>query len=135
MFVKSMFADEWRDRADHGVEIPNPTCEQIEQAILQLDATNKTSVFLSDKPQSESYMAISGPWNGRYMVNVTIDNCDFFSLLDSSASTNKVLVFVGGQDGDFEERRFVPLEWALEAARCYYETGERKPTMNWVSDY
>ena len=80
-------------------------------------------------------MLVAGQWNGRCLVNATKDNLDFFSLVDPAGSGKKTMLFVGGQDGEYDDRKCVPVGWALEAAEHFFETGELKPTMNWVSDY
>src|SRR4051812_39090648 len=119
MFVKNMFADEWFNRTDQGIEIANPTWPQIRNAIEEIDGIRKTLVTISDRHDSGHYMIVSGKWNGRCLVNTTKDNLAFFSLVDSTLTTNKILLFVGGQDGDYEERKCVPIDWALKAARRF----------------
>ena len=130
-----MFADEWQDRTDHGTGIANPTWQQIRAAIAALDGKRKTIVSIANKQGSDHYMLVAGQWSGRCLVNATKDNLDFFSLVDSGRSSNKLTVYVGGQDGEYEERKCVSAEWAFEAAEHFFATGELKPTMNWVSDY
>src|SRR5450755_298530 len=121
MFVDSLFAEKWEDRADHGVETIGPTWEQVKDAILNLDGRTRTTVMLRNQSINDHYMGISGQWGGRCMVNFTADNYDFFSLVDPARLARKVTLFVGGQDGDYEERKCVPIEWALEAAEHYYQ--------------
>jgi hypothetical protein len=135
MFVKFMFADEWRDRADHGAGLANPTWDQVKQAITALDGKQRTMLTIADKEGSDHFMLIAGQWNGRCLVNATKDNLDFFSLTDPAGSSNKRTLYVGGQDGEYEERKCVPLAWAVEAAEHFFETGDLKSTMNWASDY
>lgn len=130
-----MSADKWNDRANGGVRLVNPTWDQIRQAIAALDGEQKTVVGISDKEGSDHYMLVAGQWDGRCLVNTTKDNLDFFSLVDSSRSSDKRMLYVGGQNGQYEERKCVPADWALEAAQHFFETGEMKPAMNWVSDY
>jgi hypothetical protein len=135
MFVKFMFADEWQDRADRGIGIANPTWDQVRAAIANLDGKRKTMVNVAAKQGSDEYMLIAGKWNDRCLVNSTKDNLDFYSLVDPTRSSSKLLLYVGGQNGEYEERKCVPVDWALEAASHFFETGELKPSMNWVSDY
>jgi hypothetical protein len=135
MFVKFMFADRWEGRADHGTGVVNPTWAQVSEAIRDLDGKTKTMVLLSEKDGGDTHMGISGQWDGDFMVYATRDNVDFFSLVDASRSTNKVTLYVGGQDGEYEERKCVPLAWALETAQTFYGSGELKSQMNWQSNY
>ena len=135
MFVKYMLADEWHDRVDYGNAVSNPTWEQVREAISTMDGERTTVVSISDKDGSDHYMMIAGHLDGRCLVNATNDNFEFFSLVDHARSDNKVIVFVGGQNGEFEDRKFVPFAWAIEAAAYFYETGNLSPKLNWVSDY
>lgn len=135
MFVKHLSLDEWHDRADHGGEIADPTFDQAQQAIAALDGKQKTMAILADQEGGDHYMIVAGQWDGRYLVNATTDNVDFFSLVDPSRSSDKRLLYVGGQNGWYEDRKCVTLECALEATKHFYETGEMKSTMNWASDY
>lgn len=135
MFVKFMFADEWRDRTDHGIGVANPTWDQVRQAITALDGKRRTMLTIADKEGSDHYMLVAGQWDGRCLVNATKDNLDFLSLADRAGSTNRRSLYVGGQDGEYEARKCVPLTWVLEAAEHFFETGELKSTMNWISDY
>lgn len=134
MFTKFMFTDEWQDRADHGIGIASPTLNQVKQAIASLDGKRRTIVLLSEKDGCDAHMGVSGRWGRDFMVYATKDNRNFFSLVDSTRSSDKVMLYVGGQDGEYEERKCVPLTWALEAAEYFCETGELKSTMNWVRD-
>ncbi len=135
MFVKVLTADDWHDYKDRGVETANPTWDQVRQAILALDGKQRTIVSIGDKLGSGHYLLVAGQWAGRLLVNATRDNTDFFSLVDPSRTSDNVTLYVGGQDGEFEERKCVPLAWALEAAEHFFETGDLKSTMNWQSDY
>lgn len=135
MFAKFMSADDWQSQANRGVRMANPTWDQVKQAILALDGKQRTTVGITDKEGSDHYLLIAGQWDGRFVVNATPDNMDFFSLVDPSRSTDKVTLYVGGQDGEYEERKCVPLAWTLQAAEHFFETGELKSTMNWQSDY
>lgn len=135
MFVDSLYAEKWEDRQDHGVETLDPTWDQVRQAIVDLDGRMRTTVLLKNQSCEDHYLGISGKWDGRCFVNTTPNNYDFFTLVDSTRPETKVTVFMGGQDVDCEQRKCVSLDWALEAAEHFYHTGERKPGMNWVSDF
>ncbi len=80
-------------------------------------------------------MMISGQWDGRFMVNVTSNSRDFFSLVDPDGSRRPVLLYVGGQLGDYEERKCISYGITIEAAQYFFETGKRSPALNWISDY
>lgn len=86
MFVRLMTADEWHGKKDRGISIDGPTWDQVKQAILALDGRQKTLVTLSHKQGSDTFMIIAGQWDGRFLVNATKDNCDFYSLIDPDRS-------------------------------------------------
>lgn len=130
-----MFADHWDDRVDHGIAVANPSMDQVRQAIAALDGQHKTLVSLADKEGSDHYMLVGGQQEGRFILNATKDNCDFFSLVDPAGSQHHRMLYVGGQDGMYEDRKCVPMVWALEAAEYFCETGELKPGMHWASEY
>ena len=135
MFVKYMYADEWEERADHGSAVFGPTWEQVRQAIAALDGRRRTMVSISDSEGGDQYMLVAGQWDGRFLVNTTKDNFDFFSLVDADQPGEQLTLYVGGQDGDYDAQKCVPRAWAEEAARHFYETGDMEPGLNWVSDY
>src|SRR5579859_929792 len=131
MFVRTIYIDEWQSRRDNGINIPNPTWEMVRQAILQLDGDRKTSIALSDKEHGDHQMIIAGKWENRCMVNATTNNFDFFSLVEPNGPKKKKILFVAGQNGDYEERKCVPVEWALDAAQTFFETGELTKSLPW----
>lgn len=134
MFTKVLQIDAWGDRSAVGATITNPTWSQVTEAITGLNGKTRTIVMLFESPDSDNYMIVAGSWENLYMVNATKNNYDFWSLVDPDGSMNKRIVFVGGQNGDYEERKFIPLPQALEAARTFYETGELDPSLNWKND-
>ncbi len=135
MLVNRLSTDEWCERTNNGIEISNPTWDQVRNAILSLDGKRKTVVTLSDCHCEGKYMIVAGQWDKKYMVNATSDNIDFFSLVDPARSKSKLLLYVGGQTGDYEERKCVLASSAIEAAEEFYRTGNLKNGMNWESDY
>lgn len=126
-----MTIDEWRDRVDHSSTIDEPSWDQVKQAIVALDGIVKTIVTLSKN--DETYMMVCGQWENLYMVNASFNNENFFSLIDPRRSPRKVILFVGGQNGDFEENKCISRSQALDAAEHYYLTGELKGTLPWTS--
>lgn len=135
MFVKFMYADKRQNRRELGTSVECPKWEEVANALLALDGKQRTMVLLSDTQGGDRQLTIAGQWDGRVMVNATLDNYDFFTLVDSARSTKKVTLCVGGQDGDYEERACVPIEWGLEAAKTFFECGELNAHMSWQSDY
>ena len=134
MFVRSMYFDNWAGHASNGTSLENPTLRDVLASIEALDGRSRTTVILSDAAQSDHYMGISGQWNGQYMVFVTKDNVRFVSLVDPQRSASKVTLFVGGQDGEFAERKLVTGDDVAAVASEFFETGCAKPGMPWEEE-
>ena len=135
MFVTEMTIEHWTDRKPISRTVANPTIESIRQAISGLENGESGIVFLAERAGSDACMIIGNAGSGLRIVNTTEDNRDFFSLVDVSRSSERVLLYLGGQDGDYPDRTRVPLALALHAAEHYARTGERTPELPWRSDY
>jgi hypothetical protein len=121
--------------------IVNPTWEQVEMAVGSLDARNVTLVILSPAhpkgpPDGDHHMGIGGGRDGRCVVYLTEDNVHFWNLEDrtNSKSEQRILMLVGGQEGDYRDAQCVPREWALKAAREYFEHGARAADLPWSQE-
>jgi hypothetical protein len=64
-------------------------------------------------------MAVGGGDSGRYVVYATFDNANFFTLLSLDQSEGKLLLFVAGQEGDYDKEIVVDLQSALTAAKTF----------------
>ncbi|HLP89232.1 MAG TPA: Imm1 family immunity protein [Nostocaceae cyanobacterium] len=82
MFVSKLYTDKWTGNRNEENFIENPTWEQIESAISELDGTTKTLVSL--EADDGSYMMIGGGNSGKYVVTATLDNENFYILLRGS---------------------------------------------------
>lgn len=132
MSVATLEWDEWNERVDRGSSIANPIWEQVEEAICRLDGKNHTIVTL--RLGDESYMMIAGGWQGCYLVIETNDNMTFSNLADPLKSDNPVMMDIGGQPGEYAQRRCVSFTIAMDAANTYFETGQLKTGLTWERD-
>lgn len=135
MHIRLLTKDNWKAGVDSPVRVYEPTWEEIEQAIVNLNGNERTMTILTKIEEGDQYMIIAGRWEDRVMVNATANNLDFHSLVDDGQPKGSTMLCVGGQLGDYEQRKCVPLGWGIRAARMYFQTGELDPAMNWVSDY
>jgi hypothetical protein len=117
----------------------NPTWEDVEGAILALDADTRTEVMLAPTapqgpPEGDHHMGIGGGKDGMCIVYMTEDNLQFWNLEDPSKGeeTRRVRMLIGGQEGEYRQAQCVPREWALRAAREYVESGRRTADLTWV---
>lgn len=120
------------------ITIHAPTWEDIAQAIVALDAKTLTLVMLSPAspkgpPDGDHHMAIGGGWNDRHVVYITEDNLRFWNLEDRTkpGAEQRILMRVGEQDGDYREAQCISREWALAAARRYFQDGLRAENLPW----
>jgi hypothetical protein len=120
--------------------VDNPSWDDVERAILLLDAQTVTEVMLAPPPpkgppDGDHHMGIGGGGNGLCVVYMTEDNLHFWNLEDPvhKDGTKPKKMLIGGQEGDFCGSQLVPREWAMRAARGYYERGERAADLSWVA--
>lgn len=119
--------------------IEHPTWEDVEGAIQDLDAESATVVMLAPAPplgapEGDRHMGIGGGKDDKCIVYLTEDNLHFWNLEDptSRSAAKPVRMLVGGQEGEFCEGQCVPREWAMKAAREYFESGGRAAGLNWI---
>jgi Immunity protein Imm1 len=118
---------DWEPR--HG---ENPTWEQIETAIRQLDGERRTLVILG-VGDPVPHMAIGGGEDGKYIVYATPDNMSFHTLVNPGAPPGRCMLTAGGQRGDYDLKICVGLREALLAAKTYAESGQIDAGLTWES--
>lgn len=118
--------------------IESPTWKDVEDAIASIDGVRVTQVTLAPPPpdgvpDGDHHMAIGGGKDGRVNVYTTVDNMEFWNVEDPAKRGLKTrfVMNVGGQESDYAEHICVPKEWALRAAKEYFERGERAPDLTW----
>lgn len=134
MFAKQMIFDYWGGIADHGTTVVSPTWDQVRQAIDDLDGERRTMVTLSERPSSGVWLIVAGHCDERFLVTASTGADRHFTLVDAVAGRDMRVMFVGGQDGEYEAAKLVPRAWAVEAAQAFFETGELKHSMSWQED-
>jgi hypothetical protein len=116
---------EWDGPRMESTDIPDPTWEQVEDAIRDLDERSRNDLYLhADASNLETYLAVGGG-SGRYLVTGSIDNERFPTAVNAiEADASRELLVVGGQRGDYPRSWILDLDSALRAARSFFETGE-----------
>lgn len=119
-------------------EIFRPTWADVEREVRALDAKARTLVTLQPPPPKGApegchHLAVGGGEGGRFIVYLTEDNETFWNLVDPEVrgSLRRVMMTIGGQEGDFREGQFVSLDLALRAARRYFHDGGRAEDLEW----
>ncbi len=132
MFVLNLSAENWVGNQDEGDFIENPTWDQIEQAIRELDGKSKTLVTLG--ADDECYMSIGGGEFGKYIVNVTFENVSFHNLVDRSKPDTIEKLIVGGQEGNYSAKMCVNSESAVLAAQTFTASGKLEISLSWEEE-
>jgi hypothetical protein len=94
--------------------VENPSWKNIEAAINALDGKHRSVVSIGG--EGEAHMSIGGGDCGQYVVYATFDNANFFTLLSLDQSEGKLLLFVAGQEGNYEKKIVVDLQSAPPTA-------------------
>ena len=122
---------------DHETE-EHPLWDDVIAAIRALDAQELTLLTLAPTPplgvpEGNHHMCIGGGKDDLCIVYLTEDNMRFWNLVDPAkqASTRRIMILIGGQVGDYREAQCVPREWAILAAKAYFETGTRAAGLHW----
>jgi hypothetical protein len=131
MFAKVLVTDLWHVPSDHRRHIADPSLQDIATAIERLDGKYRTLAIL--KGDGDAHLAVGGGANGQYVVYATFDNARFFKLMSPGQPDSKVLLCVGGQEGDYSSNIVVDLAAALAAAKRFAETGRIDSTLQWRS--
>lgn len=132
-FVSTIATDQ---RVFHG-----PTVADMEREIRALDAKTSTLVVLAPAPplgapEGSSHLAVGGGEGGRFIVYFTEDNLEFWNLADHERAMDgrRLMVNIGGQEGEYFESQFVSFEKAMAAAFRYFKDGRRDPRLIWIQD-
>lgn len=132
MFVLDLSVEKWVGNQDEGTFIKNPSWQQIESAICELNGKTQTLVTLG--ADEESYMSIGGGEAGKYIVNVTFDGITFYNLVDRSRTEKVESLVVGGQMGNYPAKLCADLQTVLLVAKSFAGTGEVEASVTWQED-
>ncbi|WP_449419902.1 Imm1 family immunity protein [Phormidium nigroviride] len=132
MIVLNLSVENWIGNRNQSCLIDNPTWQQIEKAILELDGKTKTLVTLGI--DDDTYMSIGGGFCAKYIVNATFDNISFQNLVDLSKSQAIEKLVVGGQEGNYSTQMCIELQVALLAAKTFAESGELDRSLSWEEE-
>jgi hypothetical protein len=129
MYVRALGTDEWHGRDLTHRDMHDPTWPDIEAAIRKLDGRVFTMATIA--AEGEAHLCVGGGSEGRYVVYATFDNWNFRTLTSAATESSKILLFIGGQEGDYPSNIVVPLQNALQAARTFAESGQIDPNLTW----
>lgn len=131
-FIFNLSAEKWASNRNAENLIQSPNWNQIEAAIRELDGKSKTMVTLGTN--DETYMTIGGGQSGKYVVTVTFDNFDFYTLVDLSKPDEIEQLVVGGQEGNYPAKMCVDLLSCRLAARTFVQSGKLDELLAWQEE-
>jgi hypothetical protein len=129
MFVSDLSVEKWVGNQDEGTLIENPTWQQIESAICELNGKTQTLVNLGS--DEETYMSIGGGAASKYIVNVTFDGMTFYNLVARSQPEKIEQLALGGQLGNYSAKLCVDLQAALLVAKTFAQSGLLEESLIW----
>lgn len=125
MAIELLTVCEWNGPHMESAKFPQPTWDQVEDAIRALDERTHNDLYLHpDASNLETYLAVGGG-SGRYLVTGSINNERFPTAVNGvESNAARELLVVGGQTGDYPGNWILDLDSALRAVRSFFETGE-----------
>lgn len=131
MFVTHCFYDLKNNGTYDEKEIVNPSWNNIEKLINQMDGKNITEVLLYNA--SKNYgLCIGGGNNELYNIYISYDDKVLCELTDETKSKTKTVQLVtGGQIGDFEEFLCVSKKIMLLVTKFFYDFGKPHNKFHW----
>jgi hypothetical protein len=131
MFISQLSTENWVGNQNQGNLEQVTDWQQVEAAILDLDAHQKTLVLL--ETEGETHMAVGGGL-GKYVVYVTFDNENFHYLIDPAKTEIEETLIVGGQEGYYPDKLCVDLTTSLKAAKTFAEIGILEKSVVWEKE-
>ena len=131
MFISQLSTENWVGNQNQGTLEQAINWQQVEMAILDLDARQKTLVLL--ETEGETHMAVGGGL-GRYVVYVTFDNENFHYLIDPSKAEIEETLVVGGQEGYYPAKLCIDLRTTIKAAKTFAKLGVLEKSVVWEKE-
>jgi hypothetical protein len=131
MHVITLGTDLWEGVRCKDSKLSNPSWPAIETAIRDLDGEHRTIATIEGTGAVR--LVVGGGSQGKYIVWATFDNEKFHTLLSTERSTEKILLRIGGQNGDYQKEMVVDIGAALKAAKTFYEFGKLNEELDWKS--
>lgn len=128
MSARSIHGDSWHGALNDGWHFDHPSWDDVENAIVRLDA--KTYTLVTIQGVGEQHMGIGGG-AGHYVVYATFDGNDFWNLLNSETKDGLVLLNAGGQEGEYSRKQVLDLQSVLIAARAFFSDSRLDSGLQW----
>ena len=129
--MKSVYCDNWEQGKDNGIEICNPSWDEVKNLILQLDNDKKTLVTFGDYDMGY-YMAIGGGCD-KYILYLSFEDEEKIFELVNSEETEECYVelVVGGQRGRYPKSSCICQSEVLIAAETFFKYRIPDKNLTW----
>lgn len=132
--VTEMVASRLSAGREHETVVSFPSHLQVEEAVMQLDGTQFSDLYLYRYPRNtdaETFLGICGG-AGRYFVGIS-DHAERIGQLINTEdpSDEEECIKVGGQPTSIARRFLVGLQTTMIAATHYLDTGQAAPALDW----
>ncbi len=137
MYVKKLTIDNLDNLEEGNItqEIDNPTWNEIESAIKNMDGERRSIVILSpklsDHPEDDEYFNIGGGENGLYICFLYDIQGNEFALINSSQKSDQLIQIFAGEKLTRALNECVGLEAVLLASQTYAESGKLDKRFSW----
>jgi len=113
-----------------GEQIDNPSWEDVETLISQMDGDRHAEVGLMVDDDRNMHMLIGGGEKNQYILNI-VDDDELYQLKNPNGSADKDIRIFDGQGVEYPEDEVVGLADVLRAARWYFEHNKPDPSLQW----
>lgn len=131
MIVKLLMVDNQPDGDDF---IDNPTWEDIEEALNNMDGQNKTYLgfYKNEEPNDEEFLMVGGGNGKQQFVCCYYNEGEEFYVLNQNEKDPDTVVDVPiGQMGRKKKKYINNLDAILDPVKFFYKTGTMSPDVTW----
>ncbi len=121
------------DGRQHGQQLQNPSWEEVEQCVRQLDGVRRTEVLISHRGD-DVFLGVCGGASGRYYVGVRTADEENLAVVGHPDAQGEVVMLTGGQEVRYPSRFLVDLETAIRVAKHYFEQSTLTTDVAWEPD-
>lgn len=122
----------WESITETFQSVSNPSWNEVEARVRQLESTQSGSVFL--KASNGSTLSIGGDCGKGYIVFVSDKDGDRYLQAPALDRKGTLELVMGFQPSEYPRRIIVDLRATLEAARRYFDQGRMGEDGDWTSD-
>jgi hypothetical protein len=131
MFFKQMSVDNWSGVINTEKEINTFSFDEVYEYIRNLDGNTKTLVTLEG--YNNECMGIGGGPD-LFIVYVTLDNDNIYTLLNETKSDKLIALKTGGQYGEYQEKYCNAIEDVLKVVDTFIIYGKLNTDYQWDYD-